>query len=330
MADPITSRLRHGVASTVAQAPGRTLPRWHYLVALVAGAANTLSFAPTPHGGWLELVVFAFFFAWLTRTTGWKSAALTGGAFGFGNYVTGVWWLYVSMHHYGGMPAPLAGAALVLFSLYLAVYPALAAGVWSFCAGHAQNGARDDKPFSPTWHGAFAFASAWALGEWLRGYIFTGFPWLSSGYAQVDGPLAGFAPVAGVYGVGWMLALVAALIVQALVRVGEPVAAAKGASRAGRVLPAAVVAVALIAAGMLLPLVAWTVPANAPLKVRILQGNVKQEMKFEQAGMVAAINEYQQMITAKPACQMPAHSNFPERMRKELRGTFRLERSSLT
>ena len=301
MADPITSRLRRGVTPAVALAPGRTLPRWHYLAALIAGAANTLSFAPTPHGGWLEVVIFAFFFAWLTRTTGWKSAALTGGAFGFGNFVTGVWWLYVSMHDYGGMAPPLAAAALVLFSLYLAVYPALAAGVWSFCAGHAQNGALDDKPFSPTWHGAFAFASAWAVSEWLRGYVFTGFPWLASGYPQVDGPLAGFAPVAGVYGVGWMLVLVAALIVQAVVRVREPAELRKGATRVARVAPAAVVSVALIAAGMLLPLATWTVPANAPLKVRLLQGNVKQEMKFEQAGMVAAINEYQQMITAKPA-----------------------------
>ena len=301
MADPITSRLRRGVTSAVAQAPGRTLPRWHYLIALIAGAANTLSFAPTPHGGWLEVAIFAFFFAWLTRTTGWKSAALTGGAFGFGNFVTGVWWLYVSMHDYGGMAPPLAAAALVLFSLYLAVYPALAAGVWSFCAGHAQNGALDDKPFSPTWHGAFAFASAWAVSEWLRGYVFTGFPWLASGYPQVDGPLAGFAPVAGVYGVGWMLALIAALIVQAVVRVREPAELRKGATRVARVAPAAVVSVALIVASMLLPLATWTVPANAPLKVRLLQGNVKQEMKFEQAGMVAAINEYQQMITAKPA-----------------------------
>ena len=301
MADPITSRLRRGVTPAVVLAPGRTLPRWHYFVALIAGAANTLSFAPTPHGGWLEVAIFAFFFAWLTRTTGWKSAALTGGAFGFGNFVTGVWWLYVSMHDYGGMAPPLAAAALVLFSLYLAVYPALAAGVWSFCAGHAQNGALDDKPFSPTWHGAFAFASAWAVSEWLRGYVFTGFPWLASGYPQVDGPLAGFAPVAGVYGVGWMLVLVAALIVQAIVRVREPAELRKGATRVARVAPAAVVAVALIVAGMLLPLATWTVPANAPLKVRLLQGNVKQEMKFEQAGMVAAINEYQQMITAKPA-----------------------------
>jgi apolipoprotein N-acyltransferase len=312
MADPMTSRSRRGVSASAAQQTrGRTLPRWHYLVALAAGAANTLSFAPTPHGGWLELAIFAFFFAWLTRSTGWKSAALTGGAFGFGNFVTGVWWLYVSMHFYGGMAAPLAGAAVVLFSLYLAIYPALAAGVWSFCAGHARNGAAadDDTPFSPTWHGALAFASAWAIGEWLRGTVFTGFPWLASGYAQVDGPFAGFAPVAGVYGVGWMLALVAALIVQALLaflssrkqnRAGDT--SSKSAKPAvARVAVPGAIALALIAAGLLLPLVQWTVPANAPLTVRLLQGNVKQEMKFEESGMRAAIDQFQQMITSKPA-----------------------------
>lgn len=303
MADPITSRSRRGVSAPAAQETrGRALPRWHYLVALAAGAANTLSFAPTPHGGWLELVIFTFFFTWLTRTTGWKSAALTGGAFGFGNFVTGVWWLYVSMHDYGGMAAPLAGAAVVLFSLYLALYPALTAGVWSFCAGHARNGALDDdKPFSPTLHGALAFASAWAIGEWLRGTAFTGFPWLASGYAQVDGPLAGFAPVAGVYGVGWMLALVAALIAQALVRSREPLDTTKGSKRGARVAVPALIALALLAAGLLLPLAQWTVPANAALSVRLLQGNVKQEMKFEEAGMRAAIDQFQQMITSKPA-----------------------------
>ncbi|HEY4296531.1 MAG TPA: apolipoprotein N-acyltransferase [Paraburkholderia sp.] len=310
MADPITSNSRRGVSASSADATrGRTLPRWHYLVALAAGAANTLSFAPTPHGGWLQLAIFVFLFAWLTRTTGWKSAALTGGAFGFGNFVTGVWWLYVSMHDYGGMAAPLAGTAVVLFSLYLAIYPALAAGIWSFCAGHARNGALDaDPPFSPTWHGALAFASAWAIGEWLRGTVFTGFPWLASGYAQVDGPFAGFAPMVGVYGVGWMLALVAALIVQALLPL-LPARESRGAAADGSRAPRSVarsavpggVALALIAAGLLLSLVQWTIPANAPLTVRLLQGNVKQEMKFEASGMRAAIDEYQQMITSKPA-----------------------------
>jgi hypothetical protein len=122
----------------------QSLPFWHYLVAAVLGAANTLSFAPTPHGGWLELVIFTLFFAWLTRTSGWKSAALTGWAFGFGNFVTGVWWLYVSMHDYGGMAAPLAAAAVALFSMYLAIYPALAGVVWSLCAGRARYDDNED------------------------------------------------------------------------------------------------------------------------------------------------------------------------------------------
>jgi apolipoprotein N-acyltransferase len=286
----------------------QSLPFWHYLVAAVLGAANTLSFAPTPHGGWVELVIFTLFFAWLTRTDGWKSAALTGWAFGFGNFVTGVWWLYVSMHDYGGMAAPLAAAAVALFSMYLAIYPALAGVVWSLCAGRARyddTGSSsatvpvDEPRFVPTWHGAFAFASAWALGEWLRGLVFTGFPWLASGYAQVDGPLAGFGSVAGVYGVGWVLGLVAALLVQGIYGF-KPNPAAAETSKAARLAPFIVAAV-LLASGMLLSLVEWTTPANAPLTVRLLQGDVKQDMKFEQAGVDQSLALYKKLITEKPA-----------------------------
>ncbi|WP_069353145.1 apolipoprotein N-acyltransferase [Burkholderia cenocepacia] len=304
MDDPIPSRPAGGL---LAPAPGRALPRWHYPAALLAGAANTLSFAPTPHGGWLQLVVFVWFFAQLTRTSSWRGAALTGGAFGFGNFISGVWWLYISMHVYGEMAAPLAGGALVLFSLYLSLYPAFSAGLWSFCAGHAwHRRAPDPRPFSPTWHGAFAFASAWALGEWLRGTVFTGFPWLGSGYPQVDGPFAGFAPVVGVYGIAWVLALFAALVVQALVAarpspVRDNGAGASGGNARVRVAAPAGIAVALVAAGLGLSQVTWTVPANAPLTVRLLQGNVKQGIKFEQEGIDAAIKMYQQMIVEKPA-----------------------------
>ncbi|KVD36689.1 apolipoprotein N-acyltransferase [Burkholderia ubonensis] len=301
MDDPIPSRPAGGL---LAPAPGRTLPRWHYPAALLAGAANTLTFAPTPHGGWLQLVVFVWFFAQLTRTASWKSAALTGGAFGFGNFISGIWWLFISMHVYGEMAAPLAGAALLLFSLFLSLYPAFSAGLWSFCAGHAWHRREPDpRPFSPTWHGAFAFASAWALGEWLRGTLFTGFPWLASGYPQVDGPFAGFAAIVGVYGIGWLLALFAALVVQALAAARRSPArqAGNGGDRRVRIAAPAGVALALVAAGVALSQATWTVPANAPLAVRLLQGNVKQDIKFEQAGIDAAIKMYTQMITDKPA-----------------------------
>jgi apolipoprotein N-acyltransferase len=313
MAEPIQSPARpsganhpHGASDGghASAALRRKLSFWHYVAALVAGALNTLSFAPTPHGGWLSIAIFAFFYYWLTRTTGWKSALGTGWAFGFGNFVTGVWWLFVSMHTYGGMPATLAGAAVGLFALYLGLYPALAAALWSFCAGHASNGntaADDPRPFSPTWHGALAFASAWAFGEWARGTVFTGFPWLASGYAQVDGPLAGFAPVVGVYGVGWMLALVAALVVQALVRTGEARRAPQPIGAAARIAVPAAGALAVIVVGLLLSLVSWTNPANSPLNVRLLQTNVKQEMKFDESAMVTTLNDLQRLVTEKPA-----------------------------
>jgi apolipoprotein N-acyltransferase len=203
------------------------------------------------------------------------------------------------------MAAPLAAAAVALFSMYLAIYPALSGVVWSLCAGRARyddNGSSaavpaDEPRFVPTWHGAFAFASAWALGEWLRGLVFTGFPWLASGYAQVDGPLAGFGAVAGVYGVGWALGLVAALLVQGFysVRRGS-VSTSKGARYAPFI-----VAAVVLASGMLLSLVEWTIPANAPLTVRLLQGNVKQDMKFEQAGVDQSLALYRKLITEKPA-----------------------------
>src|ERR1700712_2024525 len=93
------------------------LPFWHYLVAALLGAANTLSFAPTPHGGWFEIAIFALYFGWLSRTNRAGGAARPGWALGLGNFVRGVWWLDVSMHDYGGMAAPLAGAAVLLFSM---------------------------------------------------------------------------------------------------------------------------------------------------------------------------------------------------------------------
>ncbi|KAG0194351.1 hypothetical protein DFQ28_000597 [Apophysomyces sp. BC1034] len=261
----------------------------HMTLAGAAGALNTLSFGLTPHGGWLELAIFALAFWLISRARTLRGAWLTGGAFGFGNFVSGVWWLYVSMHFYGHMPAPMAGAAVVLFSLYLALYPAISAGLWHACC---TAGSRRTS-FALGWRTSFAFASAWALGEWLRGTVFTGFPWLSSGYAQVDGPLAGFAPLVGVYGVGWIVALIAALIVQAAVHV-------RGHGTVAWSAPA-IVAAGLILCGVLISRIDWTQPSGPELSVRLLQGNVEQSMKFDPDGVRNAIALYQRLITEKPA-----------------------------
>jgi apolipoprotein N-acyltransferase len=105
------------------------------------------------------------------------------------------------MHTYGGMPAPLAGAAVVLFAAYLATFPTLASWfAWRVF------GRRGPLTF------AAAMAGSWTLAELARGSLFTGFPWLAIGYAQLDGPLAQLAPLLGVYGVGATATLLAALL----------------------------------------------------------------------------------------------------------------------
>ncbi|WP_226806380.1 apolipoprotein N-acyltransferase [Candidatus Vallotia cooleyia] len=258
-------------------------------MAITLGGLNTLSFAPSLHGGWLELAIFAGTFWVISHAPTLRAALLAGGIFGFGQFVSGIWWLYVSMHFYGHMPALIAGAAVILFSLYLALYPALSVGLWHVCCAPF-----GQRTMFPSWHASMAFACAWALGEWLRGTIFTGFPWLVSGYAQVDGPLAGFAPLIGVYGVSWVLALVGALIIQTVMNVSTE----RGV--VAWLMPASVV-VGLIVSGILLSRVTWTQPSGPALSVRLLQGNIKQSIKFDQIGIRHALATYQRLITEKPA-----------------------------
>ena len=283
-----------------AQAP-ITVPRrpiWFYLLAMAAGMLNTLSFAPNPHGGWLELLIMGGLFALAGQTRSWRSAALTGGSFGFGNFVTGIWWLYVSMHDNGGMAAPLAVAALVVLSLGLALFPASASALWWWVAR------RSIKPGTAARHGwrsTVSFAAAWTLGNWVRGTALTGFPWLASGYPQVDGPLKHYSALLGVYGVGCVMVLVSACCVQAWQQ-RAAWTAERGNFRARvAVLAPLTLALALLFGSSVLAHVQWTKPSGVPLSVRLLQGNVPEDIKFSQAGIDHAIDLYQKLITEKPA-----------------------------
>ncbi|WP_236105646.1 apolipoprotein N-acyltransferase [Pandoraea fibrosis] len=259
----------------------RSWPAWRARVlAGLAGIAQTLAFAPRDVW-WLQLLAMAGLFALVERSASRRDAFWLGGCFGLASFVSGIWWLYISMHTYGGMPAIMAGAAVVLFSIYLALYPALAAYAtrWVTAAG--------------PWR-AFAFAGAWTLAEWLRGTVFTGFPWLSPGYAHVDGPLSGFAPLVGVYGIGGLAALAAAWLARAVL----PFAVTTPPMRR---FAAVVGTLALLGAGALLARHEWTTPSGKPLTVRLLQGNIAQDMKFERAGIDHAMALYRDMIVAAPA-----------------------------
>jgi len=236
-------------------------------LAALLGAAHALSFAPFGLP-WLQWLALAGLFALALPTERARDAALAGFAFGLGWFGVGVSWVYVSMHVYGGMPAPLSAAATAAFGAFLALYPALA--LWL--------GARLAPAAAP--RALLSLPAAWTGAEWLRGVLLTGFPWLASGYAHTDGPLAGLAPVAGVHGVTLAAALIA----------GAIALAARGRGRQ-RLAPAAL-AVALLAAGQALRAVEWTAPAGDPIRVRLLQGNVPQNLKFADGGMALSEAAY--------------------------------------
>lgn len=256
----------------------RLLPRrflFRMLLALGAGAATILAFAP--FGFWpLQMATLALLCHLLLAAPSVKRSALLGWAFGFGWSVCGVYWLFISMHRYGGLPSWMAALAVGLMALLLGAFAALA------LAGSAW--LRQRWQLSALVLALLVFPSLWALSEWLRGWIFTGFPWVVSGYAHSASPLAGFAPIIGVYGLGWLTALVAACI--ALLPIKKmPI----------------VIAVAILAAGSLLSQIKWTAPQGQPLQVRLLQGNVPQEMKFDSEQIGHSLRLYYESITAAPA-----------------------------
>jgi len=205
-------------------------------------------------------------------------AALSGFAFGLGYFLAGVSWVYVSLHVFGSMPAALAALSTFLFCAYLALFPAAAGWVAARFAA-AQSGAR------------LALAAAAVVGfEWLRGWLFTGFPWLNFGTSQVPGsPLAGFAPYVGAYGVSLAVAGAAALVAAFFSTGGR----ARWLSLAGLA--------ALFIAGGLGFLVPWTAPAGAPVSIGLLQGNVAQEIKWREDVRASTLAGYHRMITETDA-----------------------------
>src|SRR5207247_1360967 len=112
---------------------------------------------------------------------------------------------------------------------------------------------------SPLLTAVAIFPALWGLSEWLRGWIFTGFPWLVSGYAHTASPLAGYAPLIGVYGVGAIAALVGGCL----------------ALLPQQKLPG-IAAILILAAGFGLLHIDWTRPSGQAISVRLLQGNIAQ------------------------------------------------------
>jgi apolipoprotein N-acyltransferase len=186
-----------------------------------------------------------------SRAAGW------GQLFGTSWLVATVFWLYISLHTYGGLPAVLSALAVLLLAAALSLYWAAATALLAALR-------------TGRWGWDVLLAGAlWWLAEWARGVIFTGFPWGASGYALIDAPLAYGAPWVGVYGLGLALVLGAALGLAGWQR-------ARGLTQRGLVV--AGLALGFVGPVLLTP-VDFTQPAGE-LRFSLLQTQVPQDQKF--------------------------------------------------
>ena len=240
--------------------------------AAALGALQTVAYV-APAVWWLQLACVAAL-AWRLAVLAPARAALLGGVFGTAWVGAGTWWLFVSMHRYGGLPAWMAALAVLGLAAFLSLYLALACGAFARW--------RSGRP-APD---ALLFAGGWLLAELARGEIFTGFPWVASGYAQVDAPLGRLAPWLGVYGIGAVAAFVAAGSAF-VARQGRGVR--RGAGFAGA-------ALVLLALGWT-PVPEFTRPTGT-LAVTLLQGNVPQDEKFEVTHQAAALKWHLEALVA--------------------------------
>lgn len=244
------------------------------LSALLAGALLPLAFAP--YDLWpVALLSLAALFFILYRSTG-KQAFWRSWCFGFGLYGTGASWVFVSIYQFGNV-SPLF--ALLLTTLLVVVLSTIFALPFAILGRWLS-------------HSALAMIlglpALWVIGEWIRSWLFTGFPWLYLGYGHLHTWLAGWAPLVGVMGVSFICALTAGAL--AYLWLGRR-------HKAGAAIPLILCGL-LWAAGYGLQTVQWTQPYLEPVKVGVVQGNIPQERKWDPAFLQTTLDRYVSMSEA--------------------------------
>lgn len=260
------------------------------LLLLLAGALQALALAwPFDGGfkgeamGWMQFVGFAVFAAVLDRSDQPRRAACLGWLFAWVWLTGSTWWLYISMHVYGGMHPVLAVMALLLLNAALALIYAAACAMYRWLA---------PSELGVAWR-ATLFAALWLLAELFRGHVFTGFPWGAVGYAHVDGIARHWAPWVGVYGVCGLLAFAAMWLgATRSDRATKPMGRTQSAWVFGAV---GALAYAWVASPTQFNAKQLQEHATAPIKVSLVQGNVPQDLKFG-SGVGMALRDYREAL----------------------------------
>ncbi len=247
------------------------LSKWRWeLISPLAGLFLTLAFAPFNYSFLAVVSLVLIFLAWLNCSPG--RAAFRGYLFGVGLFGSGISWVYISIHDYGG--APVLGAALLTFAVvcFWSLFPAFTAYLSVSLSGKKHKA-------RVVWF----FPFVWIFVEYYRGYWFlNGFPWLQIAYTQLETPLQGFVPIVGVYGTGFLLGLTASIIISAI-------------NRTIKYNWALIVLLLLWSMGGYLSTVKWTDAIGEPIQVALIQGNVPQDQKWLPENRVKTLLSYQEL-----------------------------------
>ena len=242
-------------------------------LALGAGASLTLAFAPFHIFPLAILSTALLLCLWLKISP--ARAFLRGWLFGLGLFSTGVYWVYISIHTFGA--APIYSAAFIAggFICILALFPAI--------SGYLLN---RYFPQTTTSKLCCAFPAIWLLIEWVRSVIFSGFPWLTLGYSQIDSPLRGYAPIFSVYGVSLAVLITSGLLANFLLKIKS--------SRKNAYF--SLVAIIFIwISGAYLNHFAWTKPFGEPIKVSLVQGNIPEDTKWSMEMVRTTLARYSEL-----------------------------------
>lgn len=235
--------------------------------------AITAAIAHWTHSGWWQIIALAWFWSYLERQNfqDSKKQALLGWAFGLGYFSIGLWWLYISLHDVGGMPALMAIMGVFLLASFLGLFPSFA--VWLGTRFHYRS------------YSAISWAAAWTLSEWLRGNILTGFPWIGYGDTQVNGPFIGLIPIFGSLGATFAVLWAAYQIGSIKRRLLAPMISLGFAILISSFFEGA----------------QYTQALGKMLEVRLLQGNFTQSMHFNLTEAQKRSNYYLEESTKKSA-----------------------------
>ncbi len=243
-----------------------------FFTLFVLGALIALA-AELPFGGWIQILLLSLVWWRLAtlKTVPLKKYFLLGLVFGLGYFVVGLWWLYISLHDVGGMNPLLSCMAVFLLASYVALYFSIATFAIPLFKNNRLTG--------------LLLSASWVIMEFLRGYIFTGFPWMGFAEVQFNGP---FAPIAPIFG-GLACTFLAVWTSWEIFQLRKHVASS------------VISIAAVIAISQLAGLLVFTKPFGEPISVRLIQGNFEQTLKFNQQAIGKQIDFYAAKIHQEPA-----------------------------